>query len=107
MADGGKITLRTTLADKHGAEIVVVDEGDGIDVDNINSVFDFCFTTKPTGAGIGLSMALRIIDLHRGTLKINSRRGHGTTVRITLPLRQAVKSFKPAEPGANAGEYHV
>lgn len=105
MPNGGKITLSTALAGNGVTEITVVDEGTGIEPENLSSIFDFCFTTKPTGAGIGLSMALRIIDLHRGTLKISSRPGHGTTARITLPLKQSVKTFRPATAGVNAGEF--
>ncbi len=105
MPNGGKVTLSTALTGNGGTEIAVVDEGTGIEPENLSSIFDFCFTTKPTGAGIGLSMALRIIDLHRGTLKISSRPGHGTTARITLPLRQAVKIFRPGTTGVNAGEF--
>ncbi|MGO9060766.1 MAG: ATP-binding protein [Candidatus Binataceae bacterium] len=107
MPEGGRIRISSRLAGGEGAEIIVNDEGSGIDQENLSSIFDFCFTTKPAGAGIGLSMALRIIDLHRGTLKIGSQPSRGTTVRITLPLRQAVRTFTPPAPGVHAGEFHA
>ena len=107
MPERGRVRLRTGLAGGEGVEIIVHDEGTGIDPENLSSIFDFCFTTKPAGAGIGLSMAMRIIDLHRGTLKIGSQPSRGTTVRITLPLRQAVKTFTSPAPGVQAGEFHA
>lgn len=107
MPERGRVRLRTGLAGGEGVEIIVHDEGTGIDPENLSSIFDFCFTTKPAGAGIGLSMAMRIIDLHRGTLKIGSQPRRGTTVRITLPLRQAVKTFTSPAPGVQAGEFHA
>jgi len=107
MPEGGRVKISSRLAVGEGAEIIVHDEGTGIEQENLSSIFDFCFTTKPAGAGIGLSMAMRIIDLHRGTLKIGSQPGRGTTVRITLPLRQAVKTFTSPAPGVQAGEFHA
>lgn len=107
MPKGGSIRFSTAMADKENAEITVADGGIGIDPDNLNSIFDFCFTTKPTGSGIGLSMALRIVDLHRGTLKIVSRPGHGTTVRLTLPLRQAAATSTSAATGFNGRVAHA
>jgi signal transduction histidine kinase len=44
------------------------------------------FTTKPKGVGLGLSISQRIIEGHRGVIRITSQQGSGTTVRIELPL---------------------
>jgi signal transduction histidine kinase len=89
MPEGGTITFSTELVDPGLVQIAVADQGSGIDPDHLSSIFDFCFTTKAGGAGLGLSMALRIIDLHRGTLQIGSHPGRGTIVRITIPVEQA------------------
>ncbi|GEM_PF-1887811 len=89
MPEGGTVTFGTELLDPDHVRITVADQGGGIDPDHLSSIFDFCFTTKAGGAGLGLSMALRIIDLHRGTLQIASHPGRGTIVRITLPVEQA------------------
>jgi signal transduction histidine kinase len=108
MPDGGTVRMSTALAGTDGVEIVVADEGGGIDPEHLSSIFDFCFTTKPTGAGIGLSMALRIVDLHHGTLEISSAPARGATVRITMPLRQASKANETnAATGVRAGEIHA
>jgi signal transduction histidine kinase len=95
MPDGGTIKISTDLAGPEGVEIMVADEGSGIDPDHLNSIYDFSFTTKPNGAGIGLPMALRIVDLHHGTLEISSAQGHGAMVRIMMPLTQASTKAEP------------
>ncbi len=108
MPDGGTIKVSTAPAGPEGVEIVVVDEGGGIDPEHLSSIFDFCFTTKPAGTGIGLPMALRIVDLHHGTLEISSTPGRGATVRITIPLRQAATAHEPnSANGVAAGEIHA
>ena len=44
-------------------------------------------TTKAKGTGLGLAIVGRIIETHRGQIRILSRPGHGTTLRITLPVK--------------------
>jgi signal transduction histidine kinase len=43
-------------------------------------------TTKAKGTGLGLAIVARVVEAHRGRLKITSRLGHGTTVSVILPL---------------------
>ncbi len=64
------------------------DNGCGIPPENLGKVFDPFFTTKPVGhgTGLGLSVAYGIIQQQRGTLKVESRAGAGTTFIITLPI---------------------
>jgi signal transduction histidine kinase len=108
MPEGGTVGLITELTDPDGVQISVTDQGDGIDPEHLSSIFDFCFTTKPGGAGLGLSMALRIIDLHRGTLQISSRAGQGATVRITIPVKQTPADYpREGAPDLGSGEIHA
>jgi signal transduction histidine kinase len=44
-------------------------------------------TTKAKGTGLGLAIVGRIIETHHGQIRILSRPGHGTTLRITLPVK--------------------
>jgi signal transduction histidine kinase len=44
-------------------------------------------TTKAKGTGLGLAIVGRIIETHRGNIRIQSRLGHGTVIRITLPVK--------------------
>jgi signal transduction histidine kinase len=108
MPEGGTITVRTGPAGTEGVEIMVADEGAGIDPEHVSSIFDFCFTTKPAGSGIGLPMALRIIDLHHGTLEISSAPGRGAAVQITMPLRQVATAHEPnSTDSVAAAEIHA
>lgn len=74
-------------------ELRFADSGVGIAPDVIDNIFNPFFTTKPVGAGtgLGLSIAHKIItDRHRGTIRVESTPGAGTTFIITLP-----KELKP------------
>ncbi len=65
----------------------VVDNGCGIAPENLERVFDPFFTTKPAGSGVGLGLSLcqSIVLTNQGTIRIESKVGHGTTVTICLP----------------------
>lgn len=67
--------------------IEVSDSGEGILQENLKSLFDPFFTTKMTGTGMGLPITLRIIEEHKGSVKIRSQEGKGTTFIITLPQK--------------------
>lgn len=81
----GIVTIASTMAAEGMAEISVADNGVGIPAENLDSIFRLYFTTKETGSGLGLSLAMRAIDLHGGTIEVKSRVGVGTTVTIRLP----------------------
>ncbi|MDD5594134.1 MAG: ATP-binding protein [Candidatus Margulisbacteria bacterium] len=67
--------------------IEVTDSGEGISEENLKSLFDPFFTTKMTGTGMGLPITLRIIEEHKGSIKVRSKLGSGTTFIITLPQK--------------------
>ena len=85
MPDGGTVRVASSLNHSF-IEITVSDEGPGILPENLPRVFNLYFTTKKNGNGLGLPLALRAIDLHRGTVDIQSQVGSGTTVVIRLPV---------------------
>lgn len=86
----GAITISTRPVDEHWVEIRIKDTGCGIAEENLGKVFTPFFTTKPLGegTGLGLSIAYGIIKMHRGQISLQSIVGEGTTVTITLPMRQ-------------------
>ena len=86
MPNGGTVRVATSLNPGGFVEIVVSDDGPGILPENLSKVFNLYFTTKKNGNGLGLPLALRAIDLHRGTMDIQSEVGNGTTVVIRLPV---------------------
>ena len=90
MAEGGTLAIRTRLEETKGEAVVEIeDNGNGIDEESLAHVFNPFFTTKKYGTGLGLSQVKKIIDQHRGSIEILSRRGEGTCVIIALPLHRA------------------
>src|SRR5436190_322876 len=84
-APGGHIRIEADAAD--GKVIVrVVDDGPGIPPDVLTRIFDPFFTTKDIGqgTGLGLDIARRIVQRHRGAIDLNTGPG-GTEFRVTLP----------------------
>jgi signal transduction histidine kinase len=68
------------------ARVHVRDEGTGMDQKTVGRLFEPFFTTKKRGTGLGLSIVRQIIDLHGGTIDVQSERGKGTTFTIELPV---------------------
>ncbi|MFO7750895.1 MAG: ATP-binding protein [Desulfobacteraceae bacterium] len=70
---------------KTDLEIRVTDNGCGIDNDHLEDIFDPYFTTRPTGTGLGLSIVHKIVTNLRGSIRVESEKGRGTTFIVTLP----------------------
>jgi signal transduction histidine kinase len=100
MPDGGKLTISTAAVSADTVEIRISDEGVGIPPETLNRIFELYFTTKTTGSGLGLPLALRAVDLHGGTLDIDSKVGVGTTVIVRLPISARDLEMVVAEAGA-------
>ncbi|OGR05243.1 MAG: hypothetical protein A2511_09655 [Deltaproteobacteria bacterium RIFOXYD12_FULL_50_9] len=75
---------------QHEIEIMINDNGPGIQPENLAKIFDPFFTTKDVGhgSGLGLFIVHDIIELHGGTIRVESRPGEGTTFIIWLPYNQ-------------------
>jgi two-component system sensor histidine kinase PilS (NtrC family) len=67
-------------------EIAIADNGSGIPQDKLSRIFDPFFTTKQNGSGLGLATVHRIVENHGGMIRLESKLGVGTTVRIRLSL---------------------
>jgi PAS domain S-box-containing protein len=84
MKDGGKLVV--VLANSHDhVKLVLEDTGTGIESAVLAQVFDPFFTTKEAGTGLGLSIVRKIVDQHRGEVRIESQRGLGTRATVLLP----------------------
>jgi PAS domain S-box-containing protein len=66
-------------------EVVVRDNGCGIEKEDLQRIFDPFYTTKAKGTGLGLSVCRQIVNLHNGEISIESEVGKGTTVTLHLP----------------------
>jgi signal transduction histidine kinase len=86
MPKGGTLVLASESQGDGFAAISVTDTGHGIRPEILENIFQLYFTTKEEGTGVGLPLALRAVDLHGGTMKVDSRPGKGTTVTIRLPV---------------------
>jgi signal transduction histidine kinase len=87
---GGKIELTSRqIEDK--IELRFKDNGIGMTEETKNRLFEPFFTTKDVGegTGLGLSIAYSIVELHHGTIKVESVLGEGSEFIIRLPLKQS------------------
>ena len=71
----------------HFAVVTVTDNGRGIPPEILPNIFRPFFTTKGNGTGLGLSLARRIVEEHRGRIEVSSDPRRGTTFRVFLPFR--------------------
>jgi signal transduction histidine kinase len=103
ISDGGTIQIDTQVihpnghpADSHqgngntgsrAVDIVIKDTGPGIAEGDLKRIFDPFHTTKPTGTGLGLSMAKRVIEAHRGHIYAENGSDGGAAIHITIPIQ--------------------
>jgi signal transduction histidine kinase len=83
----------TTAPVPEGLLVEVRDSGHGIPAEHAGRIFEPFFTTRGRGSlGLGLSIARRVVELHRGHVEVKSKEGEGTSVWIVLPsdLRQSL-----------------
>ncbi len=91
--DGGKIVVRAALVDG-GVEVAVTDTGVGISKEDQLVVFDEFrqvgrhYTNKHEGTGLGLALTKRFVELHGGTLRVESKPGVGSTFTFILPSQK-------------------
>ncbi|WP_265272442.1 sensor histidine kinase [Nostoc sp. KVJ3] len=86
----GKIQIRTDGTDDKQVIIQISDNGIGMSEEVKQRVFDYMFTTKPVGKGIGLGMAIAyqiIVEKHTGSIEVDSTPGCGTEFTIRIPLK--------------------
>ncbi|MBN2402299.1 MAG: cache domain-containing protein [Spirochaetes bacterium] len=95
MHNGGVLII-STFYDAENKKIVVMvsDTGIGIEEENLSKIFDPFFTTKETGkgTGLGLSVTYGIVQRHKGSIKVDSTVGAGSTFTITFPVETSEKN---------------
>lgn len=94
MPEGGIITVDSYWDDvpppgidqpTRNLQISIADHGNGISDKNMQLIFEPFFTTKNGGSGLGLATVYRIVEIHGGSISVESGESNGTIFRITIP----------------------
>jgi two-component system sensor histidine kinase HydH len=83
----GVVTVKTRALGS-SLEVAVIDRGSGIRPEHREQIFNPFFTTKPSGVGLGLPIAAKIVDEHGGRLAVQSEQNQGSTFVVQLPFAQ-------------------
>jgi len=95
MPQGGNLWITTKLSREDGVvRMIVRDDGCGIPPEILPRMFEPFLTTKETGKGVGLGLAISrsILERHNGNIEVQSEVGRGTTFTVTLPWEDDVVS---------------
>ncbi len=82
--EGGTVRIEVSAGTSEHVAVHVVDDGPGIPLELLPQVFEPRFSTRSTGAGLGLSIVRRLVESWGGTLNLESTRGAGTRVSLYL-----------------------
>ncbi len=90
-APGGHVRVEANTHDTQHVEIAVIDDGKGIPQQEIDKIFDKFYWSKSTpvesrGAGLGLSIAKNLVELHGGAIRVESVLGEGSLFAFTIPI---------------------
>ncbi|MBT3700464.1 MAG: PAS domain S-box protein [Alphaproteobacteria bacterium] len=98
--ENGRISISTKLQEDMGLTISIRDNGPGIDVKDLDRVFEPFGQVRESsevsheGTGLGLPLARRFMEMHGGTLTLESQVGLGTTVLLSFPPERTVQRKK-------------
>jgi signal transduction histidine kinase len=96
--DDGEILLAAEEI-KDFVQFSVRDTGRGIEAERLSSIFDRFNAFSEKGTGMGLALVRRLVELLGGQIAVESRLGHGSTFRFTLPVAVARDVRHPVEVG--------
>lgn len=89
---GGRVCLASVLLpDGETVRIQVADDGEGIQPGDLPQVFDPFFSRKSGGTGLGLTVVQKIVEAHRGRVRVTSRPAAGTVVQVELPAERTTQ----------------
>jgi PAS domain S-box-containing protein len=107
--NGGAVTVSAAISEFNEITVAVADTGIGMAPDDIPRALqpfgqiDNTLARSHGGTGLGLPLALRLVELHGGSMTIDSARGKGTTASFTLPSARTVHRDPANEPSFIAG----
>jgi PAS domain S-box-containing protein len=96
MPDGGDLEI-ALVADDGYLRISFADTGAGIPEEIRSRIFNPFVTARPEGSGLGLSIVHRIVDAHKGYIKVDSTDDSGTTFTVGLPLARSGITMEEAK----------
>ncbi len=108
-ANNGKITVSYTAVNDEFI-LRVADTGEGISERDLGSIFDRFYQAErvhPRGSGIGLSLAKAFVELHGGTISVESTVGKGSVFTVKLPIRHVAESTAEHEKSISAADVDV
>lgn len=88
VGEEGKISLDLSLVQQDGVKrikIRISDNGCGIPEKDWENIFEPFFTTKPSGFGLGLANARKIVEQHKGLIRVVKKEGKGTSFEVQIP----------------------
>ncbi len=92
LGSGGKISIACDTVEEGGRTMVrvrIADNGPGIPEKARANIFEPFYTTKPSGFGLGLANARKIVEQHQGTIAVGKKRGRGCAFVILIPAEEA------------------
>jgi two-component system sensor kinase FixL len=86
----GELTLRSRLDTSDDSqpvcELSIEDTGPGIETNRLPRIFELFYTSRPSGTGIGLAIAKRIVESQGGSIEVKSEPGNGSTFSVRIPI---------------------
>ena len=85
----GAVMIRAGEQEREGKNILcleVIDQGCGIEADVLENIFEPFYSTRENGTGLGLAIVRQIVEMHGGSVEVETAPGKGCTMRIILPL---------------------
>jgi hypothetical protein len=81
---------------------MIRDNGCGIPDDKLSKIFNPFYTTKQSGTGLGMGIAKKVMEAHRGRIEVRSKVGSGTEFSLSIPLSDARRASAESENSSPA-----
>ncbi|PFP25817.1 PAS domain-containing sensor histidine kinase [Bacillus sp. AFS073361] len=85
---GGTVSIHLEQLEENKVVININDTGCGISKERLEKIGEPFYSSKEKGTGLGLTVSFKIVESHQGTIHFNSQKYQGTSVQISLPVKQ-------------------